>query len=114
MRPMRMRWRRCRCCATSSAAANCSPTRRTSRSKARWVRFTRPSADGQEPLVQRRQQTHRSVPVPVVPGEQLHPLSFRRLAPFGQQHIGRPDADDRRELHRGERRDDEGGGESDK
>lgn len=33
-RPMRMRWRHCRCCATSSAAAHCSPARRTSRSRA--------------------------------------------------------------------------------
>lgn len=50
----------------------------------------------------------------MVPGEQPHSLPFRRLAPFGQQHIGRPDADDRREPHRGEGCDDEGGSESDK
>ena len=70
--------------------------------------------DGQEPLVQRRQQTHRGVPVPLVLGEQPHPLPPRRFAPFGQQHVGGPDVDDRREPHRGEGRDDEGGGESDK
>ena len=38
----------------------------------------------------------------------------RHLAPLGQQHVGGPDANDRREPHRGEGRDDEGGGESDK
>ena len=46
MRPMKMRWRRYRCYATSSEAASCSPTRRTSRSKARWAQFTRLSAGG--------------------------------------------------------------------
>ena len=39
--------------------------------------------DGQEPLVQRRQQTHRGVPVPLVLGEQPHPLPSRRLASLG-------------------------------
>ena len=52
--------------------------------------------------------------MPVVPVEQTHPLPVRLLAPVGQQYIGRPDADDRREPHRGEGCDDEGGGESDK
>ena len=37
---------RCRCYATSSVAASCSPTRRTNRSKARWAQFTRLSAGG--------------------------------------------------------------------
>lgn len=59
-------------------------------------------------------KTHRGVPVPLVLGEQPHPLPPRRLAPLGQQHVGGPDANDRREPHRGEGRDDEGGGESDK
>lgn len=39
--------------------------------------------DGQEPLVQRRQQAYCGVPVPLVLGEQPHPLPSRRFAPFG-------------------------------
>ncbi len=54
----------------------------------------------QKPLVQRRQQAHRGVPVPMVFVGQRHPLQTRRHAPDRQQHPRRPNSNDRRVLPR--------------
>ena len=61
----------------------------------------------------RSQQAHCCNPLPLVPQQQPHPLSQRRLKTLGGQHSRCPNADDSREPDRRERRDGQGRGEPD-
>ena len=68
----------------------------------------------QEPLVQRRKQTHSRHVVSVVPQQQWHTVSSGWFKTIGRQHARRADLDDCREPPRRKGRDGESGGESDK
>ena len=48
----------------------------------------------EEPFILRRQQTHRGNTLPVVHGEQPHPVLVRRAQAHSGQRIGSPDLDD--------------------